>query len=147
MLVSWTDCGRILAQHAGKTRVAVSLSSTIAQLIGSSSVALSSGMVKEVIIMISTSIPWFCQIITLNGEGCMNSQSSPPTNKSTNDDEDDEKPTEGGSGRGRRRGKENCGGVEGLVIFARREGEVIGRDEVISAFRARRLELANVQKE
>lgn len=47
------------------------------------------------------------------------------------------------SGTGLRKGKENCGGkeVEGLVIFGKRGGEMICREQVLSELRAKRTEL------
>src|SRR5277367_55182 len=67
---------RILSQHVGKTRVAVSMSGTIAQLIGSSSVPLSHDTTRDIILLLCRSVPWFVQIITLNKEGCMSRQST-----------------------------------------------------------------------
>jgi hypothetical protein len=119
------------------------MSGTIAQLIGSSSVPLSYDTTRDVILLICRSVPWFVQIITLNKEGCMSSQST-KTTTTTNTTE------KGGGGVGGgvvRKGKENCAGgkpVEGLVIFAKRDGEMICREQVLCELRAKRTELGAV---
>jgi len=120
---------RILSAHTGKTRVAVSLSSTVGQLVMSSCIPVSEKMVREVIGIVCCCVPWFCRIIKLYGGGCMSSES-------TTLDIKEEKNV----GKKVMRRKENraIGGkdVEGLLIFAKKEdGELIGREEVLKEFR------------
>ena len=135
----WALCRvdrRILAQHPGKTRVAVSLKSTISQLIGSCSTPLSPSTTRDAILLICQQVPWFCHIITLNKEGCMSSQSNPPTTSTKATGENP--PGVGGV----RRGKENFRAeVEGLMIFAKRDGEIIRRNQVLSELRHKRTDL------
>jgi hypothetical protein len=129
---------RILSQHTGKTKVAVSMSGTIAQLIGSSSVPLSYDTTRDVILLICRSVPWFVQIITLNKEGCMSSQSTSTTTITNTTDK---------GGGVVRKGKENRAvgkQVEGFVIFAKRDGEMICREQVLCELRAKRTELGAV---
>ena len=118
---------RIISRFPGKQRVAVSLNSTIRDLIQSSSIAISEKLVRDVISIICDCVPWFCRIILLNGEnGCMSSPS-----------------TKQGEQKRVVRGKENNRekGLEGLLIFAKRDGgEFIGREEVLKEFRLRKRE-------
>src|SRR5947207_380786 len=72
---------RIISQHPGKQRIAVSLNTMIKQFTLSSSVALSEKLVRDVIDLICTCVPWFCRMISLNEKGCMSSQSSSKTTK------------------------------------------------------------------
>ena len=119
------------------------MSGTIAQLIGSSSVPLSYDTTRDVVLLICRSVPWFAQIITLNKEGCMSSQST-NTTTTTNTT------AKGGGAMGGkvvRKGKENRAGgkqVEGLVIFAKRDGDMICREHVLCELRAKRTELGAV---
>jgi hypothetical protein len=120
------------------------MSGTIAQLIGSSSVPLSYDTTRDVILLICRSVPWFVQIITLNKEGCMSSQS---TNTTTTTNTTEKGGGVVGGGVVRRNGKENRAAgkqVEGLVIFAKRDGEMICREQVLCELRAKRSELGAV---
>jgi hypothetical protein len=107
---------RLLATHPGKTKVAVSLSGTITQLRQSSPVPLSTGMVRDVIDVLSGAVPWFCRVMEL---GCTSSQSIRKENIDN-------------------RGVSAQNEVEGLIIFAKRDGRVIGREEVLKEFRSKR---------
>ena len=135
----------MLATHPGKMKVAVSLSGTITQLKMSSTVPLSEGMVRDVLDVLCTAVPWFCRVIRLE---CTSSQSI----KTGIDNGNGKK--ENGNGKGETR-KENLGGkenvgkeigngkgkdVEGLLIFSKRDGRVIGREDVLKEFRMKRQE-------
>jgi hypothetical protein len=142
-LVTILTLGRILSKSPGKARVPVSLKKTVEQLALSSNIPVSHKEVKEVISIVSTSVPWFCRIIKLNGEGCM---SSPST---TEDIVTPHRGNELQNGRQENqkliyRGKENGGfnqlgkEVEGLLIFAKKDGKFIGREDVLKEFRQKR---------
>jgi len=80
--------------------------------------------VREVLELLAKCVPWFCQIIKLNGMDCAST-------------------VEGRTGNGTGHGKENGKDVEGLLIFAKRGDKLIGREDVLSEFRAKRLEWEN----
>src|SRR5436190_16685356 len=130
---------RVMSRQPGKLRIAVSLQGTIKQFIQSSLIAVSEGLVRETIDLICTCTPWFCQVIKLNGEGCMSSQSS---SDNTEDEEDNKGMWEDNTNIARvLKGKENLrmNEVEGLLIFAKREGKFIGREDILKEFRLQRL--------
>ena len=118
---------RILTRFPGKTKVALSLNSTIAQFVMSSSVPVSEKMVRDSLDIVCGSVPWFCRIIQLNGEGCGSINAL-----------ERERIAHGG--------KENVVDnklkkqVEGLLIFAKRDGEAVGQEQVLKEFRIKRLE-------
>jgi hypothetical protein len=95
--------------------------------------------VRDVIEIVCSAVPWFCRIINLSkDEGCTNSQS-------TKDKEGDTRVVPGDEDGVTRvfGGKENGSGkvgkdVEGLLIFARRDGKLIGREDVLREFRMKR---------
>jgi hypothetical protein len=138
----------MLATHPGKMKVAVSLSGTITQLKMSSTVPLSEGMVRDVLDVLCTAVPWFCRVIRLE---CTSSQSI-----KTGIDNGNEKKENGNGKREINARKENLGGkenvgkkeigngrgkdVEGLLIFSKRDGRVIGREDVLKEFRMKRQE-------
>jgi hypothetical protein len=117
----------MLATHPGKTKLAVSLSAAVAQLKLSSTVPLSAGMIRDILDCLCAAVPWFVRVVKL---GCTSSQS-----KKEN--------TPGGIGNGGKaieRVVKDVKNVEGLLIFAKRDGEVIGREEVLKEFRVKRQE-------
>jgi hypothetical protein len=116
---------RILTRYPGKPKVAVALKTMVTELVASSSVPVSEGMVREAIDVVSGCVPWFCKVIKISEQGCMSIK------------------TKENDGKVRFRGKENGLGkeVEGLLIFAKREGgKLIGREEVLEEFRRQRKE-------
>ena len=128
---------RLLMRYPGKARVAVSLSATIEQIASSSHVPVSHVFVRQIITAVTNSVPWFCQIIKLNKEGCLSSLGT----------EDKETQNELFQSKAIHRGKENWGGmgkqVEGLLIFAKRNGKLIGREDVLKEFREKWSEWEN----
>lgn len=152
--------------YPGKFRVCVSLNRTIEQFIQSSSIGISQKLVRDCIDLIATLVPWFCRIVKLNRDGCLSSQSTITINTKVKDEEDAGK--EGGEeeegmqkNKGKEngrtgleigvsfRGKENNGNgkaVEGILIFAKREGKFIGREEILKEFRLKKLEWQNKNK-
>jgi len=102
------------------------MNATLKQLCLSSSVPVSENVVREGIGLLARCVPWFCQIIKLNGTECLSSTENT------------------GNGNGRiQGGKENGKDVEGLLIFAKRGEKLIGREDVLNEFRAKRLEWEN----
>jgi hypothetical protein len=128
----------MLTTSPGKTKIAVSLTSTIKQLGMSSPVPMADKSVRDVIEILCSAVPWFCRIINLSkDDGCTSSQS-------IKDNEGDT--TVRGNENAVTRvfgGKENGSGkvgkdVEGLLIFSRRDGKLIGREDVLREFRMKR---------
>ena len=145
----------MLSRYPEKHRVAVSLKGTITQFIQSSSTPISERLVKDTIILISHCSPWFVQIIKLNGDGCMSSQSSNHRQQQQKGEEngDNEKRKnidDDLARRGLKGGKENNNsgvkGVEGILIFAKRDGRFIGREEVLKEFRLKRIDWESSQR-
>ena len=120
---------RVLTRFPGKPRVAVALKTMVAELVASSSIPVSEGIVREVIDVLSGCVPWFCKVIKISEQGCMSSRGSIKAKET--------------DVKAMFRGKENGLGkqVEGLLIFAKREGgTLIGREEVLEEFRLKRKE-------
>ena len=76
---------------------------------------VSEKMVREVIEIVSSSVPWFCQIVNMSSRTSANNQ----------------KQVHGG--------KENSTDVEGLLIFAKRREKLIAREDVLEQFRSAKL--------
>lgn len=97
----------------------------------SSNIPVSDDLVRQVVKTVCGSVPWFCRIIKLRGDECMSSK-------------DEEKGKYMRIGGGITGGKENQSQrgkeVEGLLIYAKREGMLIGREEVLKEFRSKRAE-------
>jgi hypothetical protein len=122
----------VLTRYPGKPRVAVALKTTVTELVASSSIPVSEGMVREVIDVVCGCVPWFCKVIKISEQGCMSGQSSIKSKEN--------------EGKVMFRGKENGLGkeVEGLLIFAKREGgKLIGREDVLDDFRLKRKQWEN----
>jgi len=85
--------------------------------------------VRDVLEILAGSVPWFCQILKLNGTECLSSKEGVETAKH--------------DGSNRIQGKENGKDVEGLLIFAKRGNRVIGPEDVLNEFRTKRLEWEN----
>jgi hypothetical protein len=126
---------RILASRSGISKITISVTAITAQLITSSVIPISRDQVRGVLKVVCECVPWFCRIIEIgggNGE-CGSSLSYPEGI--------------GGDMNMRGRGKENgiggAGrgkGIEGLLIFGKREGRLIGREEVLCQFRMKKEE-------
>ena len=152
-----TPFSRLLASNPGKSKLTISLNAVSQQLIQSSAVPISQGHIRQVISLVCECVPWFCQIVALGSSGgeCV---SSPSTNEETTRTS----ATEGTgmlarniSGKSVVQGttaiqrKENSldegngnmsVGVKGLLIFGKREGRLIGREEVLAQFRRKKEE-------
>jgi hypothetical protein len=82
--------------------------------------------VRQVLELLARSVPWFCQIIKLNGMECANTTEDGKVANAT--------------GKKAIHGKENGKDVEGLLIFAKRGDKIIGREDVLNEFRSKRSE-------
>jgi hypothetical protein len=142
----------ILSQSPGRPRVAVSLPATVKQLVLSSTTPVSEDSVRAGIVIVTEAVPWFVRVIKVARDGYMSSPSIPQESGKARPElppENTEKIGEGrkddGCGKRVFTGKENLGGVtgevEGLLIFAKRDGGiVIGREDVLREFRRKRQE-------
>jgi hypothetical protein len=117
----------MLATHPGKTKLAISLPAAVAQLKLSSTVPLSAGMIRDILDCLCAAVPWFLKVVKL---GCT---SSPSMKENTPG-------AVGNGGNGIGRVLKDTKDVEGLLIFAKRDGGVIGREEVLKEFRLKRQE-------
>lgn len=128
-IVNPADIFRILASNPGKSKVTLSLNSVTQQLQQSSTVAISKENVRRVVEAVCECVPWFCEIVLLGGD-CQSSPSTPGVaakagNQVIGKENDSAKP---GLGEG----------IQGLLIFGKRNGRLIGREEVIAQFRMKR---------
>ena len=104
----------------------------------SSSIPVSDDLVRQVIEIICSSVPWFCRVIKLQGDECM---SSTTNEGQTKDEEKGKYMRIGGRIIGGKENQSRVGkDVEGLLIFAEREGMLIGREKVLKEFRSKRAE-------
>ena len=130
----------LLSQMPGRPRVAVSFGATVKQLVSSSGMLTSAAAVRAGVEIVARAVPWFVRVIRLREGGVMG-----PECRSTR-----EKPENnfggqmvGSAGNRVFGGKENGRGrqIEGLLIFARRDGGmVIGLEDVLREFRAKKRE-------
>jgi len=130
----------VLSQMPGRPRVAVSFGATVKQLVSSSGMLTSAAAVRAGVEIVARAVPWFVRVIRLREGGVMG-----PECRSTR-----EKPENnfggqmvGSAGNRVFGGKENGRGrqIEGLLIFARRDGGmVIGLEDVLREFRAKKRE-------
>lgn len=130
--------GRMLSTSPGKTKVAVSLNATVKQLGMSCPVPMGDKSVRDVIEVVCSAVPWFCRIVNLSkDEGCTSSQNI--LNKDMKKKENENTVTRVFGGKENENGKVRKE-VEGLLIFARRDGKLIGSEDVLKDFRAKRRE-------
>lgn len=138
----------------------ISLNTLISQLITSSTIPISRTEVRYVVTVVSSCVPWFCRIIEIGG-ACGsnligNVGGETEMGRVMGGDTVDGMGGDGGDGMG---GKENDfkgmsamngmgrgRGVEGLLIFGKRDGRLIGREEVLAQFRMKKEEYERQMK-
>src|SRR5579862_1813898 len=143
---------RILTSQPGKSKVTISLNTLITQLMTSSTVPISRTEVRYIVTVVSRCVPWFCQIIEIGGGGrCLSGTVGAETmmgrdvGDRMNGKENELKGISRVSGIGNG-GRGNGKGVEGLLIFGKRDGRLIGREEVLSQFRMKKEEYERLTK-
>jgi hypothetical protein len=107
----------------------MSLQATVEQLAQSSQIPVSNALVHEVVVNVANAVPWFCQVLKLDKKGCLSS------------DEDQLGIDESTMGHRRKENVSKTGkDVEGLLIFAKKDGKLIGLEDVLREFRDKRAE-------
>jgi hypothetical protein len=126
----------MLATSPGKSKIAVSLNATVKQLGMSCPVPMGDTSVRDMIEVVCSAVPWFCRIINLSkDEGCTSSQNILNKDMEKRENENTVIRVFGGKENGNGKvGKD----VEGLLILAKRDGKLIGSEDVLKDFRAKR---------
>ena len=128
----------LLSQMPARPRVAVSFGATVKQLVSSSGIPTSAEAVRAGVEVVAQAVPWFVRVIRLREGGVMAPECLSMRERPENNGEGE---MVGSAGNRVFGGKENGRGrqIEGLLIFARRDGGiVVGREDVLREFRAKR---------
>ena len=130
------------------SRVSVSLKKTITEFCMGSTIPVSEGVIRESIEILCECVPWFCKIVKMDERGCMSDDVS--SSQSIQSAKGAENESGKSTALSRTRiGKENGEkkSVEAILIYAMKDGKLIGSEDVLKEFRVKRKEWEQSQLE